>query len=513
MNKLSVLTIIFCSLIMIAIHVEKGFYKLNDRIIESDVKHYYAWIPSVLVYNDISLRFLDVNPDNNNIHFIAIDRTPNGKLYLKTTYGVALMQVPFILPVHYFLKWTGNIADGFSMPYRIALIISSLFYYIMGLLMIRFLVLRKMKLKDLIASLTILIIGLGTNIVIYVAREPALSHVYSFCSIGLFLLLTDKFINKVNWTNGLIMGFAYGLVTLIRPVNAIVGLIPILWGVASFSDLKERVLLYFKNPVSTSMIILGVILLWAPQFMYYQYLHGSFSFPGYGTGERFFFNNPQLINHLFSYRKGWFLYTPAMFFAMFGFIVLYREYKTMFWSVLTILVIMVYVNSSWYSWWFGGSYGQRAYIDIFVLLALPVAALIYKGMSKGLPIKLTTLTLVFLLVFHNMFQVMQYLNSAIHYSGMTKAAYWETFGKLHPTDKFQAYLEMPNMELAKNGIYPKPKKPIETQQEWVEFIENDLRKSKEKMQFLTEKAIKNNLPIDTVIRHDAIYIYKTCYAN
>lgn len=498
---------------MIGIHVEKEFYKFNDRIIESDVKHYYAWIPSVLVYNDISLRFLDVNPDNNKIHFVTVDRTPDGKLYFKTTIGVALMQLPFILPVHYTLKWTGKVADGFSIPYKIALIVSSLFYYFLGLLMIRFLVLKKMKLKDYIASLTILIIGVGTNIVIYVAREPALSHIYSFCAIGLFLLLTDRFINKTTWKNGLIMGLAFGLVTLIRPVNAIVGLIPVLWGITSFSDIKDRALLYYKNPVSTLMIILGVLLLWTPQFMYYQYLHGSFSFPGYGTGERFFFHNPQLINHLFSYRKGWFLYTPAMFFAMFGFIVLYRSHKTMFWSVFSILVIIVYLNSSWYSWWFGGSFGQRAYIDIFVLLALPVAALINKGVSKGTPIKLTTLTLVFLLVFHNMFQVMQYLNGAIHYIGMTKAAYWESFGRLYPTNKFWAYLETPDMKLAKKGIYPKPKKPIETQKEWVEYLEKGIRNSDKSMQFMAEKAIKENLPIDTVIRRDAIYIYKKDYAE
>lgn len=514
MKNLSCLTIIFCLIIILEIHGIKGFYKSDDRIIESDVRHYYAWIPSILVYKDISLSFLDINPDKNKDHFITVDRTPDGKLYFKTTMGVALLQLPFILPVHYFLELTGNEADGFSMPYRIALIIGSLFYYFMGLFIIRFLVVKRMKLSDKISALTILLIGLGTNIVIYVAREPALSHVYSFFTIGLFLLITDKFYRNPKWINGALMGIVFGIITLIRPINLIVGLIPVLWGVTNYSDIKGRVLLFWKKPGVLLMIILGFIVIWTPQLMYNLYLYGNLTFHGYGTGdERFFFSNPQIINNLFSYRKGWFLYTPAMVLAVLGFISLYRNFRSMFWSILAILVILIYINSSWYSWWFGGSYGQRAYIDIYALLALPIAALLNYGFSKGLKLKIPILIIVFLLVFHNMFQVAQYMNGAIHYMSMTKAAYWDSFGKLYPSNKFKAYIEDPDYELAKKGIYPKPKKKIETRQEWIEFLETDIRTNEKAMKFFSDKAKEANLPLDTVIKQDVIYIYETSYAN
>lgn len=507
MKQLSLWIILFCTAVILYANYTLKLYNQSGRIIESDVKHYYAWIPAVFVYDDISLEFLDKNPDSNHDNFITIDRF-EGRLFFKATMGVAILQSVFVVPVHYYIKLTGGLADGFSTPYKLALVLSSICYFVLSLFIIRYLLLKKMKAGELATSLTLLIIGLGTNLVIYVTREPAMSHVYSFFTIGLLVYLIDKLFNRPTWVIGVLVGIVFGLVTLIRPINFITGILFLAWNVTSLTDFKERILFYIKKPGITSAIIISFVLIWVPQFLYYKFLTGKYEFFGYGSGGGFFFNNPQIISNLFSYRKGWFLYTPLMLLAIFGLIPLFKFHRNYFWATIIILFVLVYINSSWYSWWFGGGYGQRAYIDIFVLLAFPIAALLNRAFSHGILLKIASITTVIILVLHNGFQVVQYLNGAVHFVGMTKEAYWESFGKLKPSYKFEAYLEIPDMELAKKGIYPKPAPKNYTKEDWLKYIEKRFRQNPETMEFLSNKAKTNNRPLDSVIKDDAKYVYK-----
>lgn len=508
MKQLSLWIIILCAAIMLYANYIQKFYTQEGRIIESDVQHYYAWLPAVFVYNDISLKFLDDDPDYNRKYFVTADRY-EGRLFFKATMGVALMQSVFFLPVHYYLKMTGDIADGFSTPYKIALILSSIFYFVLTLFIIRYFLLKKLKLTEFVTALTLLIVGLGTNIVIYVIREPAMSHVYSFFTIGLFAFMVDKLFHNPTLIRGLLTGIIFGLLTLIRPVNFVVGILLLTWQITTWSDFKERILFYLRKPHITIAIMLSFVMMWIPQFLYYKFLTGKYEFFGYGSGGGFFFNNPQIISNLFSYRKGWFLYTPLMLLAIFGLIPLYKFYRKYFWSTVIVLVLLVYINSSWYSWWFGGGFGQRAYIDIYMLLALPIAALLNVAFTHGTPIKVCSLSVIVIMLYHNYFQVSQYLNGAIHYNGMTKEAYWDSFGRLYPSYLFYAYLEMPDMELAKKGIYPKHKPITYSKKDWLNYLENRLRQSPEFMNVISKKAQETNKPVDTIIKEDAENIYKS----
>lgn len=484
------------------------YYEQDRRIIESDAIHYYSYLPSLLVHHDLTQSFLDKDIDYNRGYFFTDVKLPDGKRYFKTTMGVALLQSVFIVPIHYTLELIGAPATGVSAPYKAGIILSSLLYLVLGLFIVRYLLIKRFKYSEYVTALTILAIGLASNAIIYVIREPGVSHIYSFFSILLFIYIIDKFLERPTIIYSLITGLSAGLILLIRPVNIVVLVIILTWNITNWHDFKERFLLFIHKPLYPIMMVAGGIIIWLPQLAYYYFLTGSIFFSGYGNETKFFFNNPQILDNLFSYRKGWFLYTPVMLLAVIGLIPLYLRSRKYFWPVITILVLLVYINSSWYSWWFGGSYGQRAYIDIYGLMALPMGAFINMLVTRKWITKLAVFIIFSLFIGHNIFQSKQFINGAVHYSGMTKEAYWYSCGRLHPGVRFYALLDLPDPELSKKGIYPKPPVKSKTKEEWIAYIEQKFRDSPESMEFFSQKAKDARENIDTLIHNDAIYTLK-----
>lgn len=503
----SVIAVFICALGMLLITQHFKFYKETGKIIESDAIHYYSYLPAILVYNDISLNFLN-DESIGEYYFFTNVKLPDGRHYFKTTMGVALLEAPVIIPVHFFVKFTGGNANGISEPYKIGLIMSGILYFILGLLIIRRLLIRN-KLPDVVIAITLLTIGAGTNIIVYTVREPGMSHIYSFFSIALFILLLDKFLKKPSMVLAIFTGIISGLILLIRPINIIVFLLFILWDVGTLDDIKTRLMFYLRRLKFTGLLIFGCILIWIPQLAYYYYLTGSVFFSGYGEETKFFFNNPQIFNHLFSYRKGWFLYTPAMVLAVAGFIPLFLKNKKQFWGILTVLVSLIYVNSSWYSWWFGGGFGQRAYIDIYALMAIPLAYFISIVWEKRVLLRITSTFVILMLISINLYQIYQYHMGSIHYVGMTREAYWYAIGRTKPGIKIDDLIEFPNYDLARKGIYPKPTVKTKTKKEWIPVIVNTFKKNPNAIAFFQEKADKQGISIDSVMYNDAIWTLET----
>lgn len=508
MKKASLISVLLCTIGMLYLIVTLKYYERERLIIESDAIHYYSYIPAALVYHDMSQGYLNEDIGAAKYYFFTNVKLPDGRFYFKTTMGVALLESVFIAPLHFILKITGGPATGVSVPYRAGILFCALFYFMAGLMIVRHLLIHRFKIKDSVAALTILAVGVATNITIYVIREPGMSHVYSFFSIILFVYLLDKLVHKTSLKNAFLTGIVAGLIVLIRPVNIVVLVLFITWNIGSFRELADRILLFIRKPALTGLLIAGAILIWIPQLAYYYYLTGSIFFSGYGEETKFFLDNPQLVNNLFSYRKGWFLYTPVMLFAIIGLIPMYFKNRNYFWPVLSVGLILIYLNSSWYSWWFGGGYGQRAYIDIYGILAIPLAYFIGMIWSRYIVTKALTVLLIFTLIFHNIFQTFQYLHGAVHYFGMTKEAYWYSFGKLYPGVRQIALLEFPDYELARKGIYPKPESKMKSEQEWIDYLVKRFSEDPAMMGFLKEKAASSGKTIETQIHDDATWILK-----
>ena len=431
------------------------------KIITWDVTSYYGYLPAVFIHNDLSLDFIDTDevdygakqqfwPDrfNNNL-----ERELKGEIkVIKTTMGMSFMYAPFFFMAHGFAYLSKYEANGFSQPYEFFLVVSCLFYLFIGLFFLRKLLL--FTFSEWATSLTLTSILIGTNLFYYATEEPAMSHAYSFALIIGFIYHSILYLEKYQLKNVIYLGLLGGLIVLIRPVNLLIFLFPLLYGITKGRDLVSRLELFIKKRKHILLIgALGFSVVF-PQLLYWKLQTGSWVFNSY-LGEGFFFGNSHVLEGLFSYRKGWLVYTPIMFFALIGTVLLFRKNKKFFFPVLVFLLINIYVVYSWWSWWYGGSFGSRPMIDSYGLLAIPMAcfySVIIK--KKDLVIPIFTYGLFFLYL--NQFQGWQRRTNMIHWEGMTKEAYWNVFLKSRFLKKEEwaqqeILLQAPDEEKAKKG--------------------------------------------------------------
>ncbi|MFB6306097.1 MAG: hypothetical protein ABEH43_03765, partial [Flavobacteriales bacterium] len=210
------------------------------------------------------------------------------------------------------------------------------------------------------------------------------------------------------------IGFILGLISLIRPNNFLILIVFILWNVTSFKGIKKRISYFINSWDHILIMILCFLIICLPQFIYWKYITGEWLYYSYGD-DRFYFTDPK-IKGLFGYRKGFFIYTPIMFIAFIGIGFMKEKVKEFFGPVIIFTTINVYVLLSWWCWWYGGSFGQRAFIDSYGLWSLPLAAILSYGLSRKKVIKnIITYFVILTLTFHGIFQTLQY-----HYEGIAR---------------------------------------------------------------------------------------------
>ncbi|NCD42617.1 MAG: hypothetical protein EOL88_11050 [Bacteroidia bacterium] len=420
----------------------------GDRVIASDVKGYYAYLPATFIYHDLRFIFLNdtSNPyreiQKNDIWYnLSADGTP----IIQYTSGMAILYSPFFFAAHLGAKITGVPAHGYSMPYDIMLQVGAILYFIMGLWFLR----RVLSLyfSEKTTAITLIAVTLGTNLLYYASKEAAMSHLFSFSFIALFIWLLLRWLDRPSWQNTIQLGLTTGIIILIRPSNVIIIALFGLMNITRWSDLRERVLFLFKKYRQVLIMILAAFIVWIPQFLYWHAVTGQVFYNSYGGDVGFFWTDPEIFNILFSYRKGWLLYTPMMILALIGLIPLYKKNRGLFWSSLFITIATIYIFSSWCFWWFGGSFGSRPFIDYYAIFAIPMAACIEYIMKLRKKIwHRAILVLVSILLLFNIFQIIQYRRALIHYVSMTKEAYWGVFLKLKHPPKYESMLEYPDYE-------------------------------------------------------------------
>ncbi|MBL0064814.1 MAG: glycosyltransferase family 39 protein [Bacteroidetes bacterium] len=280
----------------------------RDQIV-SDVVSYYGYLPAFFIYHDATLSFID--RDNGALKSkYWPETTPDGKYVLKTTMGLSILYMPFFWLAHAYANVSHYTPDGFSRPYQTALVISCFFYVLIGLWYLRKLLL--LYFTDGITALTLLCVYFGTNLVWYTTREAAMSHAFLFSIISVFLYFTVKWHENPNWKNTFIAGVLIGLAILIRPTMLLLSLPFIFYNVNSWKSFVEKIQFFWKERMHILLIFVCVFLCALPQLIYWHTATGHWFYYSY-TSERFYFNDPHIIDGLFSYKKGWLIYTPIMF--------------------------------------------------------------------------------------------------------------------------------------------------------------------------------------------------------
>lgn len=418
-----------------------------QSIVQSDGKGYYAYLPAIFIYHDLNFGFFEkIEMEYYSVNtYYDYRGTHNHQTIDKYYSGSAIAMLPFFLIAHGLSLVNEMPADGYSKIYPIFVNIAAIFYLFIGLVFLRR-ILKKFEASDWQTALILVAITFGTNLFYYSFSEPALSHIYSFAFINLFVYYFIKFKDEKRLKWLLLTSASLGMIVLIRPVNIlVVAALPFITG--NLNDLKQIASFIFKK---TKWLIASLVLFFTITFIQnilYKIECGDFFVDSY-PGESFYWSHPQLFNILFSYKKGLFLYTPMFFISLAGFIYLFRNNKFRFYSLFIFLLVITYVFSSWWCWYYGGSFSGRPYVEYIFAFALLLLFSI-KLLEKKSVLRKIYISMIVLLIAVCQLQTYQYRYYFIHWSNMDKEHYWRVFMRVDLIKKN----ENPNKDLLNSPQY------------------------------------------------------------
>ncbi len=400
----------------------------KNSVLEADAKGYYAYLPAVFIYHDLNFGFFNQIENktyyNPNLYYEYL-RECNNKTIDKYFVGTAVCLMPFFLVGHAITLISGLPADGYSYYYTMMVHLGALFYFLLALFGLRRL-LRSFHINEKTIAIVLIAIVFGTNLFYYVITEFGMSHLYSFTTITWFSVTVRKYFSGYENKFLIYSALLLGIITLIRPVNLLIVLaIPFLAG--SFDQLQSGFKSFINKKWPVFLSILGFLFVVSIQLIIYKISTGSFFIYSYKE-EGFNFLNPEITNFLFSYRKGMFVYTPLLFLSLAGFIYIFRSSRFQFFTLLGFLSILVYVFSSWFMWFYGGSFSQRVMIEFYSFFAILLATAIQEIVNSNF--KKVFLGLIVLVIIVCQIQTYQYRRMQIHWSDMNKEKYWEVFMRI-----------------------------------------------------------------------------------
>ena len=344
-----------------------GYFHAGNRmngVIWSDQEGYYIYLPAIFIHGG----FENVPCVNG---CTTVETEAGQRTFTKYTYGVALMEAPVFLVAHLTAPLSGNEQDGRSAPYVWAVLVAAIFYMLAG---IRFLskLLQELNYGKLISLLVPLGILLGTNLFYYTFREAGMSHVYSFFLFSVLIYASHRRFSSGGAVWNLLTALPVALIILIRPTNAITILIPILWE-AVLKDVPTELKKFVTDGRWWLSFVVGMVILFLPQMMYWKAMTGHFLFYSYGDEGFIYWNRPKMLQVLLSPQNGWLVYSPIVGMALIGFVLMIKDKRNGWLLPVVLLTIATYIFGSWWAWWFGGAYGHRCFVDHLPILTIPAA--------------------------------------------------------------------------------------------------------------------------------------------
>lgn len=300
------------------------YVRLSDNsrqmVIWSDAAGYYAYLPAIFIHNDLEYRFCKEGeptkidaPGANG--YLFLNRMLNGKQINKYFIGTSVLELPFFFGAKICAQWFAHPKDGYSFPFQAGVAIAAMFYAFLGLDQIRKFLIKK-NISDHNIAVILLMLFFGTNLYYYALQEPGMSHAFSFCMVAIFINQIHNLIHKKNRKaiTGAVLSFA--MIILIRPVNGVaIFSVPLIAG--SWPALRSGLLFIREN-----ITRFGISALLASGLLFLQMIIWKLSvdswFADSYAGEAYDFTNAHIYNVLFSWRKGFFIYTPIMILAVLG---------------------------------------------------------------------------------------------------------------------------------------------------------------------------------------------------
>lgn len=409
-----------------------------------DVFGYYLYLPALFYQNDLELKDVGFANDARNTYDLSntlyqVHELEGGGKVIQYTTGYAIISLPAFAAGHFIAGATGEPQDGYSMPYQISQTVWMLLICLLGLFVVRKVFL--FYFNDNLSALLILLLVLATNYFVQITHNLTTQH-------GLLFTLQALVIwNLIQWhatdkgKHLILISIYFGLACITRPTEVVLFLLIFQWGFGNpYAALLGWIRTFKRRTLVLLTSIMLVFIIALPQFLYWKIATGHYftnSYANHGEGLDFF--HPYLKQFLFSFRKGWLIYTPIMFFAFVGLWVSFKNKLTFRFAALAFLLVNLYLTSSWTTWWYAGSFSQRAMVQSYPLMMVLIGASI-QWLTKHQKIKWVIGFILGSLTALNLFQSWQYNEKILDSSRMTKSAYFSIFLKSERPDNLDELL-------------------------------------------------------------------------
>jgi hypothetical protein len=352
----------------------------------ADNTYNYLWLRSLMVGGDwdFSDDLIDCNTLTEDYRAAGLGMPPTATGLLPNKYGLgwAVVSLPFyliadgVVVVGRLAGWWTLARDGFNPVYQVTLQVGHFALAALGLFLVHR-VLRRWCGPD--AAMRGLCLGwVCSPLLYYQTSNLSMSHNVAFLSIAICLWSLVRIRENpttVGWW--LLVGASISLAAITRFQNALFGLVP-LWVGWSLRARLPGVL----RPLLG--LVAGAAPLIVLQLLAWKLVYGQWLVFSYGSGgEGFDFFNPALFQVLLSPFHGLFYWHPMLLVASAGLVVFVCRNPVFGAPLLLTFLLTVYVNASWWCWWFGASFGQRAFDGSMPALMLGLAWLFqhYAGRS------------------------------------------------------------------------------------------------------------------------------------
>ena len=439
----------FSSTILLVICLTILVFRLgnvSEKETSWDVLGYYLPLPATFIYDDPLMEnrqwIEKVNEEKQLTDTLyQISSTPDGKPMFFFLLGMAMLFLPFFLLGHGSAFLLGYPMDGFSEPYQYALVLGGLFYTFLGLFYLRKTLLHFFTEKT--SAIVLVIIVLGTNYSHHLTLKNLETVNVLFFFVAVLIWNTIQWHNTQKIINLLMIGASVTFMSLVKPSEILILFLPLFYGVYNKESFARKWRLLLQYKVQFIGMFALCLLIALPQMSYWFVRTGSLFYDSYiNPGVGLDVTSPYIFESLFSFKKGWFIYTPVMILSLIGFYFFFKKKKEVALSFFLYFIFTAYIIFSWTEWWYGAAFSNRPLITVYPILAVSLGFLVQFVSKQKNILKGIVSVFVLMSVFLNQFQWWQLRAGILEPYRMTKEYYFATFLKTTATNSDRELLSV-----------------------------------------------------------------------
>ncbi len=355
--------------------------------VRGDGMGYYALARAPLIehsfdfthdYQFANASFRDARLDENGLPR-TIFRTATGHLDNHFSVGPAILWSPFLIAAHCAVLAARALgssvpADGFSMPYRIAMAFATCLYGFLGMLLSYHLA-RKYVAEGW-ALLATFSIWWASSLPVYMYFNPSWSHAHSAFVVALFLWYWDRTRLGRTARQWLVLALLGGLMLNVYYANAMLLAVPAAEALANYRAAFRRDpssvglgALFLRHALFAIVLLVSLL----PTFLTRAIIYGSPFASGYIPLHDWLWRSPVFLSVLFSSNHGLFLWTPLLLFSILG-LLLFAWRQPAVGVPLLSGALAFYLFIAVYPDWAGiSSFGNRFFVSLTPLFILGLA--------------------------------------------------------------------------------------------------------------------------------------------